>query len=186
MALRRASPAGPRRHRRITAREYFAMPETMQRQDLIDGELIVAPAPIQNHQYIVIRVIGAVQRYCDEHGGCAILSPTDVELDKDLVLQPDAGYIAPGSAATFVDHVIGPPDLVVEVLSPGTGRAVHERKMEKCARYGVREAWVVDPIAAATMVYANEAGAWKLAGTAAFGSPIPSSVVSIGDAGLSA
>jgi len=184
MALRKPRPAGPRLDRRINAREYFALPETMQRQDLIDGELIVAPAPIRNHQYIVIRIIGAIQRYCDQHGGYAILAPTDVELDSDLVLQPDAGYIAPGSATTFVNHVVGPPDLVVEVLSPGTRRTVHERKMDKYARYGVPEAWVVDPAANVTTVYANDRGGWKVAGTATFGSAIPSSVVEVGDAGL--
>jgi len=186
-ALRRNADGEPVLIREnVSADEYFAMPETVQRQDLIDGELIVAPAPIRNHQYIVIRIIGAIQRYCDQHGGHAILSPTDVELDTDLVLQPDAGYIAPGSATTFVDHVVGPPDLVVEVLSPGTRHAVHERKMVKYARYGVREAWVVDPAAGVTTVYFNDAGAWKLAGTAPFGLPIPSSVVEAGDAGLRA
>ena len=49
-----------------------------------------------------------------------------------------------------------------------------------------QQAWVVDPAAGVTTVYANDAGAWKVAGTAAFGAPGPSSVVSVGDASLRA
>ena len=39
----------------------------------------------------------------------------------------------------------GPPDLVVEVLSPGTREIDLARKMALYAKYGVPEYWIIDP-----------------------------------------
>jgi Uma2 family endonuclease len=62
------------------------------------------------------------------------------------VLIPDIIYIAQNRL-----HIIGPkaidaaPDLVVEILSPGTRRRDLEIKQALYVRFGVQEYWIVDP-----------------------------------------
>ena len=184
MALRK--PGSSARPGGMTAREYFEKtPESLLPTNLIDGELIVMPSPRKLHQVIVRALLQGLEAFEDAHGGEVILSPMDVELDERVVLQPDLGYIARGGLATFAEHVVGPPDLVVEVLSP-SHRDLHRRKMTLFARYGVREAWVVDPEARSLHLYTNQDGTWDGGVAVPFGEPIPSRIVDIGDGGLGA
>jgi Uma2 family endonuclease len=178
MAVRRPAPSF-HSGRRMTRAEYFAGEESMLPTNLIDGELIVLPTPRMRHQDIVGRLFRALSSFEDAVGGKVILSPMDVELGEDAILQPDLAYIAPGSSTTCEEHVVGPPDLVIEVLSPNYRPGVHQRKMEKYARYGVREAWVIDAKKPETVVLANDAGAWRETARIPFGEDILSAIVSV-------
>lgn len=168
----------------MSAREYFeTTPESVLPTNLIDGELIVMPSPQPDHQTLALEIAVALRWHARSVGGTVFIAPLDIELSENVVLQPDIFYIAPGSAARIEGHVVGPPDLIVEVLSP-SHRRTHERKMENFARYGVREAWVVDGHGRAVSVYRNEGGTWGSPATVAFGEPIPSVIVDVGDANL--
>jgi Uma2 family endonuclease len=101
------------------------------------------------------------------------------------VFQPDVFYIAPGGIARARDHVTGAPDLVVEVSSPSTKSYDTRKKLPVYAMHGVREAWIVDPKRKTVTVHSAEGGRFVHAVTVAFGEPIPSKVVEVGDAGLS-
>jgi Uma2 family endonuclease len=164
----------------MTREEYFAGDESMLPTNLIDGELIVLPTPRMRHQDIVGRLFRALSAFEDTAQGKVVLSPMDVELGEDAVLQPDLAYIAHGSSTSYAEHVVGAPDLVIEVLSPSIRPGVHQRKMEKYARYGVREAWVIDARKPETVVLTNDKGTWRESARVPFGAEIPSDIVNVG------
>jgi Uma2 family endonuclease len=74
------------------------------------------------------------------------VAPVDVVLDESaaLVVQPDIVFIARNRRSIVRDRIFGAPDLVVEVLSPGTARRDRTTKLAWYRRYGVRECWLVD------------------------------------------
>ena len=73
------------------------------------------------------------------------LSPIDVVLDRDshLVVQPDLIVVAEARVGIVTDRVWGPPDLVIEVLSPAPRIGTLDERIAWFAQYGVRECWLV-------------------------------------------
>ncbi len=59
------------------------------------------------------------------------------------------------------------PDLVVEILSPGTAYYDLKHKMQLYEQQGVRDYWIVDPIEQSIEGYANTEGSFKLIAQAA-------------------
>jgi Uma2 family endonuclease len=73
-------------------------------------------------------------------------APFDVYLSRFDVVEPDLVFVSTaGKAVVTEKNVQGPPDLVVEILSPGTRKRDERIKRDRYARFGVREYWIVDP-----------------------------------------
>jgi len=70
----------------------------------------------------------------------------DVVLSEDTILQPDLLYLSKERRHLAKDRVEGPPDLVIEILSPATDRRDRTEKLDLYAKYGVPEYWLVDPV----------------------------------------
>lgn len=134
---------------RMTAAEFLALPEEQHPIQLLEGKLIKMPPPIPNHQRVVRRLLVLLDSLIP--GGEVFTSPIAVYLDEDNVPEPDVVWVAAESRCTIgATQLNGPPDLVVEVLSPGTAHAGKspDDKVGKFAlyeRHGVREYWIVDP-----------------------------------------
>ena len=126
--------------------EYFQTPETVLPQELIHGEVRVAESPSPVHQHIVGNLFLILHEHLTRYGlGKAWLAPLDVILDTDapLVVQPDLFVILNGGAAVVDDRVYGPPELVIEVLSPRPRIGKLAERLEWFRNYGVRECWLV-------------------------------------------
>lgn len=133
-----------------TLREYLSGEETNRPLELAYGVLREPPAPTWNHQVVATRVLVRLERRVTRYGlGRVVQSPVDVVLDREraLVVQPDLVFIATDRLHICKDRVWGAPDLAVEVLSMGTARRDSTVKLSWYQRYGVRECWLVDPIA---------------------------------------
>jgi Uma2 family endonuclease len=129
----------------ITYREMLErIPEDNRRIELVDGEIVMAPAPTLRHQEVVGEIFVVVRRYAREHGGRAFGNPVDVYVSETNVLQPDVAYLAPGDLDPDEERVVKRASLVVEVSSPSTRRRDLGRKMELYAELGVPEYWFVD------------------------------------------
>jgi Uma2 family endonuclease len=89
--------------------------------------------------------------------GRVLHAPLDVVLGSGAqreVVQPDILYVDRARAAIITkDEVAGAPDLVIEVLSPGTKRRDRGNKRTLYERSGVREYWIVDPESSSAEVY---------------------------------
>lgn len=146
--------------RQQTVNEYLAGEETLNRQGLIWGSVLNEPAPNYTHQAIVTRVVVLLDEHVRAHqAGLVCVSPLDVILDEKraLVVQPDLLFISNERVTILRNQVWGAPDLVVEVESPSTRRRDRTAKRVWYRRYGVREYWLIDPIAETVTVVGLEA-----------------------------
>lgn len=131
----------------MTLLEYFDTPETPIPQELIYGAHRVADAPLVNHQRVVLRLATVLQTHVESHAlGEVLVAPIDVILDADraLVLQPDLLFVTRQRDHIVRERVYGPPDLVVEVLSPHPRIGALDERIRWFAAYGVREIWLYD------------------------------------------
>ena len=133
-----------------TYEDYAAIPDDGQRYEVLNGRLIrlhgMSPAPRIRHQELVGALYAALRAYALEHGlGTAYVAPVDVRLADDIVVQPDVLFVsAERSLIVGESSCEGAPDLVIEVLSPGTRRLDLGDKRELYAAAGVAEYWAVD------------------------------------------
>ena len=117
------------------------------RHELIDGELVVTPSPIPRHQIVLTNLVYRLESHNDaEDLGVLLPAATDIRLAPGTVLIPDLCFILKHRLDVIGPKaVLGPPDLVVEILSPGTRRRDLTVKRALYAVFGVPEYWVVDP-----------------------------------------
>jgi Uma2 family endonuclease len=132
---------------KLSVWEYFELTETTAPMELVYGIVREPPAPRYGHQSIVTRLTRLLDAHVDERRlGRVCVSPVDVVLDQidALVVQPDIVFVSQERLAIIGDRIWGPPDLVVEVLSPRTAARDRTTKVAWYRRYGVRECWLVD------------------------------------------
>jgi Uma2 family endonuclease len=132
----------------MTTKEYLDSYETNRPRELRRGVVREPPAPFFSHQQLVLKIARVLADHAEwEACGHVGIAPLDVVLDADraLVVQPDVLFVAAERSSIIRNQIWGAPDLVVEVLSPGS--AAHDRgeKLEWYRQYGVRECWLVDP-----------------------------------------
>jgi Uma2 family endonuclease len=134
---------------RLTYDDLETIPQQREgdRHELIDGELVVTPSPIPVHQIVSLNLVRQLDQHINAAGlGRLLYAPIDIRFTQDNVLIPDIIFIAQDRL-----HIIGPktidaaPDLVVEILSPGTKQRDLTTKRDLFARFGVQEYWIVDP-----------------------------------------
>lgn len=132
---------------RMTADEFLRLPETNLPLQLVNGEVIELPAPELMHQDCVGNIYVLFRQAAQNIGGKAYVAPVDVYFDDLNVPQPDVLWLAPDSACQPIgtQRLSGPPDLIAEVLSPGTAHIDRRTKFRLYEKFGVREYWLIDP-----------------------------------------
>jgi Uma2 family endonuclease len=145
--------------RRLTVADLDLIPEEHEgdRQELIDGELIVTPVPIMKHQIVSMNIVSALDRHVrDQRLGWVFHAQTGIRFSSDNLLIPDIIFIAANRRHIFFGKktIDAAPDLVVEILLPGTRRRDLTIKRDLYARFGVQEYWIVDPGAESVTVLA--------------------------------
>jgi Uma2 family endonuclease len=134
---------------RWTSGDLDLLPEDGKRYEIIDGELYVSRQPSWHHQVVCGRMCGGLDAWSTETGlGAASIAPGVIFADDDDVA-PDVVWVSKERLASVLGSdgkLHGAPDLVVEVLSPGTRneRRDREAKLKLYARRGVREYWIVN------------------------------------------
>lgn len=129
----------------LTYGDLLALPDDGLRRELLNGELLVTPAPRTRHQELVRRLVVAFSNHIDEHGGGRVfVAPYDVVLSDADVVEPDLVFVADSRLSIITDaNIQGVPSLLIEVLSDPRVDRVHKRDLY--ARFGVPEYWIVDP-----------------------------------------
>ena len=128
---------------RFTRADLDAMPEDGRRYELLDGSIIVTPAPTPAHQNVVFELAVLLRATVpDEYK--VFVAPLDTALPTGDVLEPDV-LVVSRDAITSKD-VTGVPLLAVEVLSPSSRRRDVGDKLTAYRDAGVPSYWVVDPI----------------------------------------
>jgi Uma2 family endonuclease len=166
----------------MTPAEFRKLPESNEPRELINGELIVSPTPVNKHQEDVGEIHFFLKQLAKTNpdSGQVILSPMDVWLGDNNV-QPDVFWVSkPESLCKLGDdgYWYGAPDLIVEVLSPSTAHKDRGVKFDLYQQYGVREYWLVDPDGQYIEVYLLEDGKFSRLGAFGLGQSFNSMVLS--------
>lgn len=146
--------------RPLTIDDLMTLPEDGNRYELIGGELIVSPAPSLRHQHLVGEMFKRLSSHVeDRQFGTVFTAPVEVQLTPHDVVQPDIVVVLTERLYRLKEQRIeGAPDLVVEVISPGSRGTDRVRKAALYANHGVREYWLVDPETESVAVQILEAG----------------------------
>ena len=153
---------------KLTYEDYCRAPDD-ERYELLNGELMMVPAPNTKHQKILLGLGSELRRFVEKHElGEVYVAPLDVVLSDTDVVQPDVLFISRAREHRITDkNVQGAPDLVIEILSPSTAERDLEDKHELYGRHGVLEYWIIDPVAETVAVHRQRDG--KLERTGRFG-----------------
>jgi Uma2 family endonuclease len=135
--------------RLVTEEEFLSLPETTQRQELLDGELLMSPSPTYQHQEILRRLVIALSAWAATQREAVTigLAPLDVRVAPNRILQPDVFILFARLDPTQQGPVALIPELCVEVLS---SNRVYDRLTKRFvyAEAGVQELWTVEPTGA--------------------------------------
>jgi len=119
------------------------------RYELIDGELLVTPAPRPVHQIAVLYLARKIADYVEAEGiGMTLTSPSDLELEPDTVTQPDV-FVIPSAYSRDAGPLrewsqVRGLLLAVEVITPSSVRTDRMTKRKFFQRVGVPEYWVIE------------------------------------------
>jgi Uma2 family endonuclease len=128
--------------------DYARLPDNGFRYEVIDGALVMSPAPLMGHQIISAALMSALRAYVRRHRlGIVVAAPVDVQLgDRATPVQPDIVFVARERLHIVGrERIEGAPDLVVEILSRSTAARDRGLKFDLYAASGVREYWLADP-----------------------------------------
>ncbi len=141
-----------------TAKDYLNLPEGSPYQ-LIEGELIMTPSPLTEHQIISKNLELAIYFHVKKNNlGLALDAPIDVYLNNKNAYQPDIIFISAKNKDIIRKHGIdGAPDLVIEILSPSNSYYDVRVKKDIYEKSGVIEYIIVDPRTKSIDVYRKTA-----------------------------
>ena len=155
----------PKAKRRWTYDEMAAeLPETNLPTELWDGELIMSAAPRPKHQVVTANTWEFIKGHVKPlRLGQAFISPIDVVLGTNKVVQPDVVFVSTAQKLIVGTACIrGVPDLLVEVISEGTWRRDRVDKKALYEQFGVAEYWIIDPDSQLIEVFALTKGSYQL------------------------
>jgi Uma2 family endonuclease len=122
---------------------------------LIENNLVMSPSPKDLHQEILEELTFQLTTHVRRKKlGKVRFAPYDVYLDQKNAFQPDLIFISNENLYKIQENgLYGAPDLVIEVLSPGTAKYDKGKKKTVYERCGVKEYWIVDPATKAVSGY---------------------------------
>ncbi len=164
----------------LTYADYLNEPETMERFDIIDGEVVMSARPTRHHQIAMGNIYRPVHQFvCGRGLGEVLFAPLDVLAQRSplRVRQPDILFVSKERAGILCDHIYGGPDLAVEILSPSNRGGYLQSKLADYARIDVRECWLVCWIARTVEVLRLEGGEWRRAYIRGSGDVLESAVL---------
>ncbi|MDF2668550.1 MAG: Uma2 family endonuclease [Paenibacillus sp.] len=151
------------REQPATYDDYVNLPDDGKRYELADGVLeLMSPAPSPKHQVIAGEMAFLIKNSCESEY-IVFLSPIDLILSQKEVRQPDLLMVHRSNISIITARGIeGAPDLVVEILSPYSGKRDRQHKGKIYAQYHIPEYWIVDPSNLTLERYLNRDGRYEL------------------------
>ena len=132
----------------MTAEELGNLDDDSHRHALIKGELLTMPLPKHLHGRVAANLTWLLFQHAkpNQLGQVCTEAGYKLESDPDTVLGPDVSFVARNHFALSPEgYHDGPPDLAVEVLSPGDRRGQVEHKLSLWLEFGTRSVWLVNP-----------------------------------------
>lgn len=147
----------------LTWRDYVALPED-DRRELVDGRLEEGDVPTKWHERICIKLAVMLDLWAEAHGHVVVGSGYRVRISNkrgampDLQMFKEEVYARAGANGLEDGH----PELVVEVVSPGSRSRDQLRKLDWYAQRGFPEYWIVDPEMRSLVVHRLQDGVYAI------------------------
>ena len=153
--------------KRWTYEEYYKLDDD-QRYEIIDGKMLMAPAPDTWHQDWSRKLFRLLDRFVvNNRLGEVFYAPIDLVFDEENTVQPDIVFIAAANLQIIQRRAIfGVSDMLVELVSPSSVRRDRYDKKALYARFGVKEYWIGDPANKALEIHTLKEGCYELHGCA--------------------
>ena len=132
----------------MTAEELGNIDDDSHRHELIKGELLTMPPPKAEHGWVSANLTAMLWHHSKANnlGEVNGEGGYKLESDPDTVLGPDVSFVARDRVAESPEgYHLGPPDLAIEVFSPGDRRGKVEHKLSLWLEFGTRSVWLVNP-----------------------------------------
>lgn len=145
------------RSKEWTVDDFLKLEESNTPCELINGELVMSPAPTPFHQNVTSNLNDFLKAEARKTGGLVFFAPIDLYIDRRNVFQPDLVFISSEKRNIITNRGIeGVPDLIVEIISPSNVFTDRNRKKKVYQQIGVREYWIVDPANHTLEVYKHD------------------------------
>ena len=153
----------------VTVADLDTMPEDGNRYEVIEGELLVSKAPGVLHQIVSMNLTSLLLTHLRANPVGQLLATPGIVFDDTDAVIPDLAFIASARMAEIIsgDRVTGPPDLIIEVLSPGSSNMQRDRivKRQLYAKWGVAEYWIAEIENRSIEIYVLEFNVFELRAT---------------------
>jgi len=143
--------------------QYFLdLPESNERYELVDGQLKPKMSPKYKHSTLQLRLLMALNQWCEQLGHGRVRPEWDVVLrrqEEDWVPIPDLTYVSYERLPEEWDEdepCPVPPELVIEIISPGQTFSELTQKATDYLRAGVDRLWVVEPKAQSVAIFRRD------------------------------
>lgn len=152
----------PGEHHLVTAEEFERIPDDDHHYELVRGRVVRVSPPGSRHAVLATRISLLLALHVEAHALGAVMTPAGFKLesDPDTVREPDVAFVRrerippDGVPDGFWP---GPPDLAVEIRSPGDRNSKIREKVSEYLAVGVRLVWVVDSKAQTVTVHRQDA-----------------------------
>lgn len=158
----------PREYAEWTVDDLERLPDDGLRYELLDGILLVSPAPSRTHQRAAFNLGIVLHQRCPDVME-VVAAPLDWQPDTRTSLEPDVMVLSDRDLTTSVaDSMV----LAVEVLSPSSRRKDAVYKFSKYQDEGVPSYWIIDPDEPSITAYELRDGRYVMIGEATADTPL--------------
>ena len=148
----------------LTYEEYLDTPEIEGRFDIVDGEMIMAAAPTNEHQETIGEFYFILRPFIVERNlGTLLFAPLDIVIRRNPLRtrQPDLLFISKDRYDRYQYPLEIAPELTIEILSPSNTRHRVQDVLADYAAIGVKECWLVSLAARTIEVLTLVNGEWQ-------------------------
>jgi Uma2 family endonuclease len=154
----------------MTAEELMQLPDDDLRHELINGEPITMPLPGLPHGRIATRLMVPLAQFVWDHDLGEVYDFVGFQLtsNPDTVLGPDISFISKErlkKVSEIKAYCQGPPDLAVEVYSPGYRPGKVSERIARLFSFGTKQVWIVDLKHSTIKVYRSESDVTTFSGS---------------------
>jgi len=132
----------------LTVADLDIMPDDGNRYEIIEGELFVSRSPSLTHQSVSGNFFHSIKTYLIGNPVGEIWATPGVIFSESSGVIPDLVFVSHERRNEIAsgDRITGAPDLVIEIVSPGTETDRRDRlaKRQLYGKHGVKEYWIVD------------------------------------------
>ncbi|MDR2167625.1 MAG: Uma2 family endonuclease [Clostridiales bacterium] len=134
------------------------------KEEMLNGKIYRMARPSSAHAAAAGNIHGIFWSHLKKGGRCRVMFEPNLYLSETDRFEPDIVVVCnPEFIGT--DGVYGPPDLVVEVISPSTRKRDKGYKKDAYEKYGVKEYWIVEVSSRSIEIFLLIDGKYRLANT---------------------